>query len=69
MELVEIRAYQYCFIAAIMLSWKQIRCFGRYVLMRSTKYMYRKELREDGTMFIEDMMKKYLPNSKIEYIV
>jgi spore photoproduct lyase len=33
------------------------------------KYMYRKELREDGTMFIEEMMRKYLPNSKIEYIV
>lgn len=33
------------------------------------KYMYRKEFREEGTKFIEEIMKKYLPNSKIEYIV
>ena len=33
------------------------------------KYMYRKELREDGEKFIKEMMEKYLPTSKIEYIV
>ena len=33
------------------------------------KYMYRKELREDGEKFIKEMMEKYLSTSKIEYIV
>ena len=33
------------------------------------KYMYRKELREEGTEFIKNMMKKYLPSSEIKYIV
>ncbi len=33
------------------------------------KYMYKKELREEGTIFIQEIMKKYLPNSKIAYIV
>ena len=33
------------------------------------KYMYKRELREEGAKFIGDMMKKYLPTSKIAYIV
>ena len=33
------------------------------------KYMYKNELREDGSCFIKKMMKKYLPTSKIAYIV
>ena len=33
------------------------------------KYMYKKELREEGSIFIQEMMKKYLPDSKIAYIV
>ena len=33
------------------------------------KYMYKKELREDGTEFIKDMMRKYLPSSEIKYVV
>lgn len=33
------------------------------------KYMYKKELREEGTEFIKDMIKKYLPSSEIKYIV
>ena len=33
------------------------------------KYMYKKEYREEGEIFIKEMMKKYLPNSKIAYIV
>lgn len=33
------------------------------------KYMYKKEFRLEGTSFIEKMMKKYFPNSKIAYIV
>ena len=33
------------------------------------KYMYKKEIREEGTIFIQEMMKKYLPECKIAYIV
>ena len=33
------------------------------------KYMYKKEIREDGEIFIRETMKKYFPNSKIEYVV
>ena len=30
---------------------------------------YKKELKQEGAKFISDMMKKYLPTSKIAYIV
>lgn len=33
------------------------------------KYMYKKEIREDGEIFIRETMKKYFPNNKIEYVV
>ena len=33
------------------------------------KYMYKKELREDGEKFMREKMKKYFPNNTIEYIV
>lgn len=33
------------------------------------KYMYKKEIREDGEVFIRDLFKKYFPNNIIEYIV
>lgn len=31
--------------------------------------MYKKEIREDGEIFIRETMKKYFPNNKIEYVV
>lgn len=33
------------------------------------KYMYKKEIREDGEIFIRTIMKKYFPESNIAYIV
>ncbi len=33
------------------------------------RYMYKKEVREDGTIFFEELMKKYFPNNEIKYIV
>ena len=33
------------------------------------KYWYKKELREDGEIFLREQMKKYFPNNPIEYIV
>lgn len=33
------------------------------------KYWYKKELREDGEIFLREQMKKYFPNNSIEYIV
>lgn len=33
------------------------------------KYMYKKELREDGAIFFEELIKQYFPNSEIKYIV
>ncbi len=33
------------------------------------KYMYKKEIREDGSKFFEEVMKKYFPNNEIKYIV
>lgn len=33
------------------------------------KYMYKKEIREEGEKFIREMMKKYFPESNIAYIV
>lgn len=33
------------------------------------KYCYKKELREDGEIFLREQMKKYFPNNQIEYIV
>ena len=33
------------------------------------KYMYKKEIREDGEIFIRETMKEYFPNNKIEYVV
>lgn len=33
------------------------------------KYMYKKEIREDGEIFIRETMKKHFPNNKIEYVV
>lgn len=33
------------------------------------KYMYRKDIREDGEIFIRDLMKKYFSNNTIEYVV
>ena len=33
------------------------------------KYWYKKELREDGEIFLREQMKKYFPNNRIEYIV
>lgn len=33
------------------------------------KYMYKKDIREDGEKFLREKMNKYFPNNKIEYIV
>lgn len=33
------------------------------------KYMYKKELKEDGEIFLKSQLQKYFPNNKIEYIV
>lgn len=33
------------------------------------RYMYKKEIREDGSMFFEGIMKKYFPDNEIKYIV
>ncbi len=33
------------------------------------KYMYKKQIREDGEIFIRDTMKKFFPNNSIEYVV
>lgn len=33
------------------------------------KYSYKKEVREDAEKFMRDLMQKYFPNNKIEYIV
>ena len=33
------------------------------------KYMYKKEVKEDGEIFLRRIMNKYFPNSKILYIV
>lgn len=33
------------------------------------RYMYKKEIREDGSKFFEGIMKKYFPGSEIKYIV
>lgn len=33
------------------------------------KYMYKKDIRQDGEKFLREQMKKYFPNNKIEYIV
>ena len=33
------------------------------------KYSYKKEIREDAEKFMRELMQKYFPNNKIEYIV
>lgn len=33
------------------------------------RYMYKKDVREDGRIFFEEIMKKYFPNNEIKYIV
>lgn len=33
------------------------------------KYMYKKEIKEDGEKFLREIMQKYFPNNKILYIV
>ena len=33
------------------------------------KYMYKKEVREDGEAFLREKMKKYFPDNEIMYIV
>ena len=33
------------------------------------RYMYKKEVREDGSVFFEKIMKKYFPDNEIKYIV
>ena len=33
------------------------------------RYMYKKEIREDGTHFFQEIMKKYFPENEIKYIV
>lgn len=33
------------------------------------RYMYKKEIREDGSRFFEEIMKKYFPDNEIKYIV
>ena len=33
------------------------------------RYMYKKEIREDGARFFEEIMEKYFPNNEIKYIV
>ena len=33
------------------------------------KYMYKKEVREEGEVFLREQMKKYFPNNEIMYIV
>lgn len=33
------------------------------------RYMYKKEIRDEGSRFFEDIMKKYFPENEIKYIV
>lgn len=33
------------------------------------KYMYKKDIRKDGEIFLREQMRKYFPNNVIEYIV
>lgn len=33
------------------------------------RYMYKKEIREDGSRFFEEIMRKYFPGNEIKYIV
>lgn len=33
------------------------------------RYMYKKEIREDGSKFFEEIMEKYFPGNEIKYIV
>lgn len=33
------------------------------------RYMYKKEIREDGSNFFEEIMRKYFPRNEIKYIV
>lgn len=33
------------------------------------RYMYKKEIREDGSRFFEEIRKKYFPDNEIKYIV
>ena len=33
------------------------------------KYMYKKEIREDGSKFFKEIMRRYFPDNKIKYIV
>ncbi len=33
------------------------------------RYMYKKEIREDGSKFFEEIMRKYFPRNEIKYIV
>ena len=33
------------------------------------RYMYKKEIREDGSRFFEGIMRKYFPGNEIKYIV
>lgn len=33
------------------------------------RYMYKKEIREDGSKFFEEIMRKYFPDNEIKYIV
>ena len=33
------------------------------------KYMYKRDVREDGEKFLREQMHKYFPNNNIEYIV
>lgn len=33
------------------------------------KYMYRKEIKEEGEVFFKEKLKKYFPNNNILYIV
>lgn len=33
------------------------------------RYMYKKDIREDGAIFFEELIKEYFPNNEIKYIV
>ena len=33
------------------------------------KYMYKKDIKKDGEIFLREQMRKYFPNNVIEYIV
>ena len=33
------------------------------------KYMYKKEIRQEGELYLRDLMKKYFPNNEIVYVV